>query len=102
MIKKDPSDYTPGEAKYAARQQALKAGKPNAAIYFKNVAVTLAGDFIVGLSYSIALERYSCSAIEIDGVRFNDPCRWDKSGKALDDDLSDLVLGSVQVGVRVI
>ena len=101
-MKKSPSDYTPGEAKYAARQQAVKDGKPNAAIYFKNVAVTLAGDFIVGLSYSIALERYSCSAIEIDGVRFNDPCRWDKSGKALDDDLSDLVLGSVQVGVRTI
>ena len=101
-MKKDPSDYTKGERKFADLVAALKAGKPNAAIYFKNVAVTLAGDFIVGLSYSIALERYSCSAIEIDGVRFNDPCRWDKSGKALDDDLSDLVLGSVQVGVRVI
>ena len=101
-MKKDPSDYTPGEAKYAARQQAVKAGKPNAMTYFKNVAVTLAGDFIVGLSYSIALERYSCSAIEIDGVRFNDPCRWDKSGKALDDDLSALNIDSVHTSVRTI
>ena len=101
-MKKSPSDYTKGEHKFANLVAALKAGKPNAAIYRKNSAVTLAGDFIIGLSYSIALERYSCSAIEIDGVRFNDPCRWDKSGKALDDDLSDLVLGSVHTSVRTI
>ena len=101
-MKKDPSDYTLGERKFADLVAALKAGKPNAAIYRKNSAVTLAGDFIIGLSYSIALERYSCSAIEIDGVRFNDPCRWDKSGKALDDDLSDLVLASVSLSVRTI
>lgn len=101
-MKKDPADYTPGEQKYLARQLAVKAGKANAMTYFKNVAVTKAGDFVIGLTYSIELQRYSCSAIEIDGVRFNDPCRWDKSGQAIDDDLSDLVIGSVQVGVRTI
>lgn len=102
-MKKDPSDYTAGEAKYAARQQALKAGKPNAMTYFKNVAVTKAGDFIIGLTYNIKLQRYSASAIEIDGVRDNGKlCSWDKSGKALDCDLSDLVLGSVHSGVRTI
>lgn len=101
-MKKDPSDYTPGEAKYAARQLAVKAGRPNAMTYFKNVAVTKAGDFVIGLSYNIDLQRYSCSAIEIDGVRFNDPCRWSKDGMALDGDSSDLVIGSVQVGVRTI
>jgi hypothetical protein len=101
-VKKSPADYTAGEAKYAARKLAVKAGKPNAMTYFKNVAVTLAGDFIIGLSYNIELQRYSCSAIEIDGVRFNDPCRWDKSGKALDDAVSDLNIDSVQVGVRTI
>lgn len=101
-MKKSPADYTQGEAKYAARQQAVKAGKPNAMTYFKNVAVTLAGDFIVGLSYSIALERYSCSAIEIDGVRFNDPHRWSKDGNALYDDLSALNIDSVHTSVRTI
>ena len=101
-MKKSPADYTPGERKYAARQLAVKAGRSNAMTYFKNVAVTKAGDFVIGLTYNSKLQRYSCSAIEIDGVRFNDPMRWDKSGKALDDDLSDLVLGSVQVGVRTI
>lgn len=101
-MKKSPSDYTPGEAKYAARQQAVKAGKPNAAIYFKNVAVTLAGDFIIGLTYNFDLQRYSCSAIEIDGVRFNNPMRWSKDGEPLDDDLSALNISSVQVGVRTI
>lgn len=101
-MKKDPSDYTAGEAKYAARQQAVKAGKPNAMTYFKNVAVTKAGDFVIGLSYNIDLQRYSCSAIEIEGVRFNDPHRWDKSGKAMDCDLSDLLLSSVHTSVRII
>lgn len=102
-MKKDPADYTAGEQKYAARQQAVKAGRPNAMTYFKNVAVTKAGDFVIGLSYNSKLQRYSCSAIEIDGVRDNGKlCEWDKSGIALYDDLSDLVLGSVQVGVRTI
>ena len=102
-MKKDPADYTEGEQKYLSRQQAVKAGKPNAAIYFKNVAVTLAGDFIVGLSYSIAMERYSCSAIEIDGVRDNGKlCGWDKDGNALYDDLRDLRMESVHTSVRTI
>ena len=101
-MKKDPADYTKGEAKYAARQLAVNAGRPNAMTYFKNVAVTKAGDFVIGLSYNLELQRYSCSAIEIDGVRFNDPCRWDKDGIALDCDLSDLVMGSVHTSVRTI
>ena len=102
-MKKDPSDYTAGEAKYAARQQAVKAGRPNAMTYFKNVAVTKAGDFVIGLSYNLELQRYSCSAIEIDGVRDNGKlCSWDKDGNALDDDLSDLVLGSVHTSVRTV
>lgn len=102
-MKKDPSNYTPGERKFADLVKAAKAGKPNAMIYRKNSAVTENGDFIIGLSYHSKLQRYSCSAIEIDGVRDNGKlCSWDKSGIALDDDLSDLVLGSVQVGVRTI
>ena len=101
-MKKDPSDYTAGEAKYAARQLAVKAGRPNAMTCFKNVAVTKAGDFIIGLSYNLELQRYSCSAIEINRVRYNNPCRWDKSGQAIDDDLSDLVIGSVHTSVRTI
>lgn len=102
-MKKDPKDYTAGEQKYLARQQAVKAGKPNAMTYFKNVAVTKAGDFVIGLTYNSKLQLYSASAIEIDGVRDNGKlCEWDKSGIALYDDLSDLVLGSVQVGVRTI
>jgi len=102
-VKKGPADYTAGEQKYLARQQAVKAGRPNAMTYFKNVAVTKAGDFVIGLTYNSKLQRYSASAIEIDGVRDNGKlCSWDKSGIALDDDLSSLNLGSVQVGVRTI
>ena len=41
-MKKPPSDYTAGERKFADLVAALKAGKPNAAIYRKNSAVTLA------------------------------------------------------------
>ena len=102
-MKKDPSDYTPGEQKYLARQQAVKAGRPNAMTYFKNVAVTKAGDFVIGLTYNSKLQLYSASAIEIDGVRDNGKlCSWDREGGALYDDLSDLVLGSVHTSVRTI
>ena len=101
-MKKSPADYTLGEKEYAARQQAVKAGRPNAYTYFKNIAVTLAGDLVIGLTYSIDLQRYSCSAIKIDGVRYNEPCRWDKQGQPLDDNLSALNIGSVHEGVRTI
>jgi len=102
-VKKDPADYTAGEAKYAARQQAVKAGRPNAMTYFKNVAVTKAGDFVIGLTYNSKLQRYSASAIEIDGVRDNGKlCEWDREGGALYDDLSSLNIGSVHSGVRTI
>lgn len=102
-MKKDPSDYTPGERKFADLVAALKAGKPNAMIYRKNSAVTENGDFVIGLTYNIKLQRYSASAIEIDGVRDNGKlCSWDKDGNAIDDDLSDLVLGSVHTSVRTV
>ena len=102
-MKKDPADYTAGERKFADLVAALKAGKPNAMIYRKNSAVTENGDFIIGLSYHSKLQRYSASAIEIDGVRDNGKlCSWGKDGNALDDDLSDLVLGSVHTSVRTI
>lgn len=101
-MKKSPADYTPGEREYMERKQAVKDGKPNAYTYFRNVAVTEAGDFVIGLTYNIDLQRYSCSAIEIDGIRYNDPMRWDKHGGSLDDSVSDLVLKSVNDGVRKI
>lgn len=102
-MKKDPSDYTPGERKFADLVAAVKAGKPNAAIYRKNSAVTQAGDFVIGLTYNIALQRYSASAIEIDGVRDNGKlCEWDREGGALGDDLSALNIGSVHTSVRTI
>lgn len=100
-MKKDPADYTLGERKFSERVKALKTGKSNALIYRKNVAVTLAGDFVIGLTYHVDRQYYSASAIEIDGVRDNGKlCTWDKSGVALDADLSDLVLGSVHEGVN--
>jgi len=102
-VKKDPSDYTAGERKFADLVAALKAGKPNAMIYRKNSAVTQAGDFVIGLTYNIALQRYSCSAIEIDGVRDNGKlCEWDREGGALYDDLSALNIDSVHTSVRTI
>lgn len=102
-MKKHPSDYTAGERKFADLVAAVKAGKPNAAIYRKNSAVTQAGDFVIGLTYNIALQRYSCSAIEIDGVRDNGKlCEWDREGGALYDDLSALNIDSVYTSVRMI
>ncbi len=102
-MKKSPSDYTTGERKFADLVAAVKAGKPNAMIYRKNSAVTLAGDFVIGLTYNIALQRYSASSIEIDGMRDNGKlCSWDKDGNALDDDLSALNVDSVHTSVRTV
>lgn len=99
-MKKSPSDYTKGEAKFAERVKALKAGKPNAYVYRKNIAVTKAGDFVIGLTYHIDREYYSASAIEIDGVRDNGKlCSWDQNGIALDADLSDLNIESVHQSI---
>jgi hypothetical protein len=99
-MKKDPSSYTAGETEFAKRVANLKAGRPNAISYRKNVAVTLAGDFVIGLTYSREQERYSCSAIHFDGIRYNHPKRWDRQGKALDVDLSDLNMGSIHIDVN--
>lgn len=102
-MKKSPADYTPGEAEFAKRVAALKAGAPNAYVYRKNIAVTEAGDFVIGLTYNIALQRYSASAIEIDGVRDNGKlCEWDKDGNALEADLNPLNIKSVHTSVRTI
>lgn len=102
-MKKDPANYTPGERKYTELKKAVATGKPNAVVYLKNSAVTEAGDFVIGLSYNRDLQRYSCSAIEIDGVRDNGKlCEWDREGGALYDDLSDLLLASVHEGVNTI
>lgn len=102
MTKKTAAEYTHGERKFADRVLALKAGEPNAYVYRKNIAVTENGDFVIGLTYNTALERYSCSAIEFDGIRHNNPKRWGKDGEPLDGDLSPLLLASVHEGVRVI
>jgi len=101
-MKKDPADYTKGEAEYAARKIAAKAGKPLAEMYFKSMAVTEDGQLCIGMSYSNEWRRYSCSAMIIDGVRVNEPRRWNKAGYSLDDGLSNLNTASVHMGVRTI
>lgn len=98
-MKKDPADYTPGERKFADLVAALKAGKPNAHQLFKNLALTEDGDLLIGMSYSIEWERYSCSAVEVEGVRTNDTWRWDRHGGSLDGG-SDLNLASVHDDVK--
>ena len=102
-MKKHPANYTKGERKFADLVAAVKAGKPNAAIYRKNSAVTESGDFVIGLTYNIALQRYSASAFERWQVRDNGKlCSWDKDGNALDDDLSGLNVDSVHTSVRTV
>lgn len=102
-MKKDPENYTPGEAEYAKRKADVKAGKPNAGIYFKNIAVTVDGILCIGMTYSFERKCYSCTYTEIDGVRdFGGSHRWDKEGGSLDGSISNLNLASVSDGVRKI
>lgn len=101
-MKKSPDDYTAGETEYLKRKAAALAGKPLAEMYFKSLAVTEDGQLCIGMTYSNEWRRYSCSAMIIDGVRVNEPRRWNKAGYSLDGDLSALNIGSVHQGVRVI
>ena len=102
-MKKHPDDYTPGEAKFAKRFNDLAASQPNALIFRKNVATTLAGDFVIGLTYRRNQQIYSATAIEINGVRDNGKlCTWDREGGALECDLSDLNMESVHSEVKLL
>lgn len=102
-MKKDPSNYTAGEQKYLARQQAVKAGKPNAIAYFKNVALTVDGALCLGMSYSVEHRRYSCTYTETDSVRdFGGSHCWDVEGGSLDCAVSDLNMKTIHESVRKI
>lgn len=100
-MKKDPKNYTKGEKEYDRLRLAVKAGKPNAYAYFVNVAVTMDGDLCVGMTKNTQGGYFSCSAIVRDGVRTNDPLRWDFQGGSFDG-LSDLNVRSVHQDVRKI
>ena len=78
-----------------------KANKHNAAIRFNNTALTVDGEKCIGMSYSNEWQRYSCSYIQRDGKRMNEPSRWDTSGNSLEG-TSDLNMGTIQDGVRKI
>ena len=95
--------HTLGQKEWLKRRQDVKDVKPIAMTYFKNAAVTKAGDFVIGLTYNSKLQLYSASAIEIDGVRDNRKlCSWNENGNALDDDLSALNIDSVHTSVRTV
>jgi len=101
-MKKNPKDYTAGEAEYLKRKAAALAGKPLAEMYFKSIAVTEDGQLCIGMTYSNEWRRYSCSAMIIDSTRVNEPRRWNKAGYSLDDGLSDLNMDSVHSSVRTV
>ena len=94
------SDKTLGQIEYARRKEAAHANKPNAAIYFNNIALTEAGEFCVGMTLDTQHNHYSCTYMGVPEERdFNDSRRWDLHGRSFDG-LSDLRLDTVQVGVR--
>lgn len=102
-MKKDPANYTPGEVEYVKRKADVKAGKPNADLFFRNIAVTVDGVLCIGMTYIFERENYTCTYTESDGVRdFGGSHRWDKNGISLDDSISDLNLDSINDGVRKI
>lgn len=78
-----------------------KAAKGNAAMRLNNMALTIDGEMCIGMSYSNEWRRYSCSYMQIDGKRINEPSRWDSQGISLEG-RSDLNMGTVQDGVRKI
>ena len=92
---------TLGEQRFDQLKQDAKTNKHNATVRFNNMALTKAGELCIGMSRSREWNRYSCSYMEVDGIRLNDPRRWDLYGNS-SDHLSDLRLDTVQVGVRTV
>lgn len=78
-----------------------KAGKGNAAMRLNSMALTIDGEMCIGMSYSNEWRRYSCTYMQIDSKRLNEPSRWDSQGISLEG-RSDLNMGTVQDGVRKI
>lgn len=102
MSKKNKEDYTLDEQEWERRMLAAKANKPNAHAYFNNVALTKAGELCLGMTHDTQHNHYSCTYMEVNGVRDFGGCRrWNLQGHSLDG-LSALRLSTVQVGVRKI
>ncbi|WP_352309058.1 hypothetical protein [Psychrobacter sp. W2-37-MNA-CIBAN-0211] len=97
----DNAGMTLDEHRFEQLKQNAAQHKTNAQTRFNNMALTQAGELCIGMSRSNEWNRYSCSYMEVDGVRLNDPRRWDLYGNS-SDHLSDLRLDTVQVGVRTI
>lgn len=94
--------YTIDELEWIRRMRAAKAGKTNAQIYFNSIALTEDGELCLGMTHDTQHKHYSCTYMEMDGVRDFGGCRrWDLQGGSIDG-LSDLRLDTVQVGIRKI
>lgn len=95
-------ERTIDEEKWIKHMIAAEANKPNAHLYFKNMAVTVDGELCIGMTHDTQHNRYSCTYMEVGGVRDFGGCRrWDIHGGSLDG-LSDLRLDTVQQGIRKI
>lgn len=99
-MKKSPADYTLEEKAWVAMKQAEAEYKYHKCYGFKNMALTVKGELVIGLVKS--KKGYSAEYLERDGERLTGlVLDWDLQGRAIENH-ADLRLGTVQGGVSTI
>lgn len=79
-----------------------RQGKSHLCQAFKNCAVTMAGELVIGLTKSTKFWRYSARYLERDGKRLTGQVlQWDMEGKSTIGH-SDLNMATIHKGIRVI
>lgn len=92
---------TPDQQRWLDMRTAYRNHDYNNCHGFKNMAVTMAGELVIGLTKNTQFWHYSALYLERDGERLTGVFEWDLDGKARGEH-SDLNMGTVNEGVRKI
>ncbi len=94
--------HTTDQQKWLDMRQAEREGRYYLCHGFKNMAVTMAGELVIGLTKNTKFWHYSARYLERDGKRLTGQVlEWDMQGKSTTGH-SDLNMATIHKGVRVI
>ena len=94
--------YSVDQQKWLDMREYERQGKSHLCQAFKNCAVTMAGELVIGLTKSTKFWHYSARYLERDGKRLTGQVlQWDMEGKSTTGH-SDLNMETIHKGVRVI
>ena len=94
--------HTTDQQKWLDMRQAEREGRYYLCHGFKNMAVTMAGELVIGLTKNTKFWHYAAEYIEKDGVRITGlALEWDMQGNAKGSH-ANLSMDTVNKGVRVV